>query len=254
MVYIRKELENELTANPNRYFELKAYCNEFSDIGEIPILVAMLSILIGYVSELEKGSIIFCAFLLSIIAICLPTPYKKCKFVFDNMDIKELEKIVEENISDENAENMIIGDYENMVNEIEELKQRWINKEIPLAEVSYFIEKLLDEVKEESSYKKISEYIRSLIIIDNNVEKSEALIFNSSIAFVPIVLTINSLILVQNKNEKLSYLYLGLTIILQISIGFIYFTIVKKHIGTHARERSFYEIMQEYMEKYSKKK
>lgn len=93
--YLKEELKKELEENPDRYYELKVYCNQFSDVGEIQILVAMLSVLIGYVSDFEKGSIIICIFLLSIISIYLPTPYKKCKFVFDNIDQHEIEEIMQ---------------------------------------------------------------------------------------------------------------------------------------------------------------
>lgn len=69
---IKKELEE----NPDRYYELKVYCNQFADIGEIQVLVGMLSVLIGYVSKFEQASIILSILLLSIIAIYLPAPYK----------------------------------------------------------------------------------------------------------------------------------------------------------------------------------
>ena len=92
--YLRKELKKELKKGPERYYELKVYCNQLADIGEIQILIGMLSVLIGYVTKFEQGSIFLIIFMLSIITIYLPIPYKKCKFVLDNMAKHELKKIM----------------------------------------------------------------------------------------------------------------------------------------------------------------
>lgn len=124
--YLKEELKKELEENPDRYYELKVYCNQFADIGEIQVLVGMLSVLIGYVSKFEQASFILSILLLSIIAIYLPAPYKKCKFVLDNIEQHELEKImnkreiVSENDMDKRDEKEHIID---MIERIEGLKK-----------------------------------------------------------------------------------------------------------------------------------
>ncbi len=248
--YLKEELKKELEEGPERYYELKVYCNQFSDVGDMQVLVAMLSVLIGYVSDFEKGSIIICVLLLSIISIYLPTPYKKCKFVLDNMEQCELEEImvkrekVSENNMDERNEKEHIND---MIGRIEELKQNWLKKKISLIELGEKAEALVEELKRETDYSKVKGYVENIIILDKNVENSKAMISNTTLAFVAVMLTINSLFLAKNEIEILSYIYFGVAFLFMVGIIVIFCFTKKKHIGKYAREKSFYEILEKYM-------
>lgn len=249
--YLKEELKKELEEGPERYYELKVYCNQFSDVGDIQVLVAMLSVLIGYVSDFDKGSIIICVLLLSTISIYLPIPYKKCKFVLDNIEQCELEEImlkkekVSGNDKDERNEKEHIND---MIGRIEELKQTWLKKKISLIELGEKAEALVEELKREADYSKVKEYVENIIILDKNVEKSKAMISNTTLAFVAVMLTINSLFLAKNEIEILSYIYLGVTFLLMAGIIVIFCSAMKKHIGKYSREKSFYEILERYMD------
>lgn len=249
--YLKEELKKELEEGPERYYELKVYCNQFSDVGEIQVLVAMLSVLIGYVSGFEKGSLIICVLLLSIMSIYLPTPYKKCKFVLDNIEQCELEEImvkremVSENNMDEANEKEHIND---MIGRIEELKQNWLKKKISLIELGEKAGALVEELKRETDYNKVKEYVENIIILDKNVENSKAMISNTTLAFVAAMLTINSLFLAKNEIEILSYIYLGVAFLFMVGIIVIFYSTMKNYIGKYAREKSFYEILEKYMD------
>ena len=249
--YLKEELKKELEEGPERYYELKVYCNQFSDVGEIQVLVAMLSVLIGYVSDFEKGSLIICVLLLSIMSIYLPTPYKKCKFVLDNIEQCELEEImvkremVSENNMDEANEKEHIND---MIRRIEELKQNWLKKKISLIELGEKAGALVEELKRETDYNKVKEYVENIIILDKNVENSKAMISNTTLAFVAAMLTINSLFLAKNEIEILSYIYLGVAFLFMVGIIVIFYSTMKNYIGKYAREKSFYEILEKYMD------
>ena len=249
--YLKEELKKELEEGPERYYELKVYCNQFSDVGDIQVLVAMLSVLIGYVSDFDKGSIIICVLLLSTISIYLPIPYKKCKFVLDNIEQCELEEImlkkekVSGNDKDERNEKEHIND---MIGRIEELKRTWLKKKISLIELGEKAEALVEELKREADYSKVKGYVENIIILDKNVEKSKAMISNTTLAFVAVMLTINSLFLAKNEIEILSYIYLGVTFLLMAGIIVIFCSAMKKHIGKYSREKNFYEILERYMD------
>lgn len=249
--YLKEELIKELEEGPERYYELKVYCNQFSDVGDIQVLVAMLSVLIGYVSDFDKGSIIICVLLLSIISIYLPIPYKKCKFVLDNIEQCELEEImvkkekVSGNDKDERNEKEHIND---MIGRIEELKQTWLKKKISLIELGEKAEALVEELKRETDYSKVKRYVENILILDKNVENSKAIISNTTLAFVAVMLTINSLFLAKNEIQILSYIYLGVTFLLMAGIIVIFCSAMKKHIGKYSREKSFYEILERYMD------
>lgn len=249
--YLKEELKKELEEGPERYYELKVYCNQFSDVGDIQVLVAMLSVLIGYVSDFDKGSIIICVLLLSIISIYLPIPYKKCKFVLDNIEQCELEEImvkkekVSRNDKDERNEKEHIND---MIGRIEELKQTWLKKKISLIELGEKAEALVEELKRETDYSKVKGYVENIIILDQNVENSKAMISNTTLAFVAVMLTINSLFLAKNEIEILSYIYFGVAFLFMVGIILVFCFTIKKHIGKYAREKSFYEILEKYMD------
>lgn len=246
--YLKEELKKELEENPDRYYELKVYCNQFSDVGEIQILVAMLSVLIGYVSDFEKGSIIICIFLLSIISIYLPTPYKKCKFVFDNIDQHEIEEIMQkkEMVSENNRDKK--ENTNDLISKIDKLKQEWLQKKISLIELGEYVETLVNELKNEEDYCKVKGYVQNVIILDKNVENSNSWISNISLTFVTVMLTINSLILAQSEIKILSYICLGMALLFMIGIIVIFGFTMKKHMGNYAREKSFYEILYKYMD------
>ena len=245
--YLKEELKKELEEGPERYYELKVYCNQLSDVGDIQVLVAMLSVLIGYVSDFDKGSIIICVLLLSIISIYLPIPYKKCKFVLDNIKQCELEEImvkkekVSENDKDQRNEKEHIND---MIGRIEELKQNWLKKKISLIELGEKAEALVEELKRETDYSKVKKYVENILILDKNVENSKAIISNTTLAFVAVMLTINSLFLAKNEIQILSYIYLGVTFLLMAGIIVIFCSAMKKHIGKYSREKTFYEILE----------
>ena len=249
--YLKEELKKELEENPDRYYELKVYCNQFADIGEIQVLVGMLSVLIGYVSKFEQASIILSILLLSIISIYLPAPYKKCKFVLDNIEQHELEKImnkreiVSENDMDKRDEKEHIID---MIERIEGLKKKWLQKKVSLIELGANVEKFVDELKKETYYSKVKEYVENAIILDKNIENSESMISNTSMAFVTVMLTINALFLAKNEIEILLYIYLGVAFLFMVGIIVIFYSAMKKYLGKYAREKSFYEILKKHMD------
>ena len=249
--YLKEELKKELEENPDRYYELKVYCNQFADIGEIQVLVGMLSVLIGYVSKFEQASFILSILLLSIIAIYLPAPYKKCKFVLDNIEQHELEKImnkreiVSENDMDKRDEKEHIID---MIERIEGLKKKWLQKKVSLIELGANVETLVDELKKETYYSKVKEYVENAIILDKNIENSESMILNTSMAFVTVMLTINALFLAKNEIEILSYIYLRVAFLFMVGIIVIFCSAMKKYLGKYAREKGFYEILKKHMD------
>ena len=249
--YLKEELKKELEEGPERYYELKVYCNQFSDVGDIQVLVAMLSVLIGYVSDFDKGSIIICVLLLSMISIYLPIPYKKCKFVLDNIEQCELKEIMvkKENVSGNDKDERNEKEHINhMIGRIEELKQIWLKKKISLIELGEKAEMLVEELKRETDYSKVKGYVENIIILDQNAENSKAMISNTTLAFVAAMLTINSLFLAKNEIEILSYIYLGVAFLFMVGIIVIFYSTMKKYTGKYAREKSFYEILGKYMD------
>lgn len=198
-----------------------------------------------------EASIILSILLLSIIAIYLPAPYKKCKFVLDNIEQHELEKImnkreiVSENDMDKRDEKEHIID---MIERIEGLKKKWLQKKVSLIELGANVETLVDELKKETYYSKVKEYVENAIILDKNIENSESMISNTSMAFVTVMLTINALFLAKNEIEILLYIYLGVAFLFMVGIIVIFYSAMKKYLGKYAREKSFYEILKKHMD------
>ena len=135
-----------------------------------------------------------------------------------------------------------------MIGRIEELKQNWLKKKISLIELGEKAEALVEELKREMDYSKMKGYVENIIILDKNVENSKAIISNTTLAFVAVMLTINSLFLAKNEIQILSYIYLGVTFLLMAGIIVIFCSAMKKHIGKYSREKTFYEILERYMD------
>lgn len=242
--YIKRELEKELKEDlaGYRYFELKVYCNELSNIDDLSIMIAVLSVFMG-ISDTEKN-IIWVIVMLAIIAIFAVYPFKKCKFVLDNMTVQEVEKIMAKQDNLDKQDNI-----NDLIEKIEDLKQKWLNKEVSLLEVGDASLVLVNKLKEEPDYYKVKKYIENKLLLDKNIVASETLITNTTLTFIPILITINSLFLKLNEGVTWVYniLYMGIALLILIGAGILCYSIIKKHIGKYAREKSFYEIVKNTM-------
>lgn len=234
--YLKEELEKELKENPDRYLEIKAYCDELSDVTDISILIAVLSTLIE-ISEIKIYIVT-----LAIVAIYAVIPYKKCKFVLDNIKEQELEKIMDKQDNLNKQENI-----DDLIEKVNVLKQKWLNKEVSLFELGDDIRLLVENMKMKPDYWKIKMYIENKLVLDKNISESENLITNVSLTFISILIATNSLFLNQIEGTW-TYMYMIVALLALIGIIILCCLVIKKHIGKYAREKSFYEIVRNAME------
>lgn len=132
---------------------------------------------------------------------------------------------------------------EQMVAEIDKVKTKWLKKEIKLTNLTDELDHVICRFKQQQHYTGLVKYIENVVLLDGNVENSTSIIGNTCLSLVPILLSINASVLALNEDKAMAIVFALISIIFSIGLGFIAFSILKKHAGKYAREKSFYEIL-----------
>lgn len=132
---------------------------------------------------------------------------------------------------------------EEMDEQINVLKERWLKKKISLFELTNKIEGLLFELRKQEDYHKLKKHIENIVILDQNIESSTSVIANTSMTFIPILFSINSVFWISKENNVVSIVFMVIMILMSIGLSCIVIPVLKKHSGNYAREKGFYEVL-----------
>jgi hypothetical protein len=132
---------------------------------------------------------------------------------------------------------------EQMIAEVDKIKERWLKKEILFINLTKELEDVTGTFKKASNYVRLKDYFENVILLDKNVESSETVILNVTLALIPLVLSVINSVVAFTGNRLLTIWSVISSI--GLSAGFLVIAIsrLKKHAGTYAREKSFYEIL-----------
>jgi hypothetical protein len=128
-----------------------------------------------------------------------------------------------------------------MENKIDNVKKKWLNKEIELIDLPGKLEHVISTFREDQNYVDFKNYIGNKIFLDENVEKSTEVITGIMSPFVSIIISIISLFISLYKFQPILIGYAVVVIIIYIGFSCIVFPILKKHMGKYARIKSFYQ-------------
>lgn len=133
--------------------------------------------------------------------------------------------------------------FEQMIAEVDKIKERWLKKEILFINLTKELEDVTSTFKKASNYVRLKDYFENVILLDKNVESSETVILNVTLALIPLVLSVINSVVAFTGNRLLTIWSVISSI--GLSAGFLVIAIsrLKKHAGTYAREKSFYEIL-----------
>lgn len=138
-----------------------------------------------------------------------------------------------------------------MVEQLEEIKKKWLKKEIKLLDLPEKLEELASKFKMNPNYEHLKNYIDIKVLLDKNNENSYKLLATTIISLSTLIVSITSAILalitvqllLDDIFMKQLYFIILLSVIfanLVISIG----TFIKHAWGKgkYAREKTFYEM------------
>lgn len=133
--------------------------------------------------------------------------------------------------------------FEQMIAEVDKIKERWLKKEILFINLTKELEDVISTFRKESNYVRLKGYFENVILLDKNVESSETVILNVTLALIPLVLSVINSVVAFTGNRLLTIWSVISSI--GLSAGFLVIAIsrLKKHAGVYAREKSFYEIL-----------
>lgn len=128
--------------------------------------------------------------------------------------------------------------------ELEEIKTRWLRKEISINELTHLILQYKNRSMSDIGKAEELQIIKNKLLLDSNVEASTDKLCTISLAFIPIMISYIALftsLIKQNNYEK--YIWLVIVILLTIGLALIVFPVLKKHSGKYSREKTFYQIV-----------
>lgn len=132
---------------------------------------------------------------------------------------------------------------EQMVVEVDKIKDRWLKKEIQLIDLNKELKNVTGTFKQEQNYVYLKNYIENVILLDGNVESSTTAIANIMWVLVPILLSVNVSILAMTENKDMAIPFAIISLVMSVGLMIMAGSIFKKHMGKYAREKSFYEIL-----------
>lgn len=130
--------------------------------------------------------------------------------------------------------------------ELEEIKGRWLKKEISLDQLTHELIKYNKIKIGLQSKKEVISVIKNKILFDANVKSSHEKITRIALAFVPIMISYIAFSLSIFEQDILATtMYAGIVILLTIGLCCIVFPVLNKHTGKYCREKTFYQIVLE---------
>ena len=133
-----------------------------------------------------------------------------------------------------------------------DLKEKWLNHELDLAELAVKAQKLVRETKEKNpKFENWREYLRVKCLVDEKVKNTEAVFISVASLFVS---TLSCFFSVSSDNTQLWYVVgIGFVCIL-ILLGTILIGlgVKKSYSKNYPRERAFYELLLRYADEASK--
>ena len=128
-------------------------------------------------------------------------------------------------------------------NELEEIKERWLKKEITLDELTHELISYNKSDKDLASKKEVLNLINNKLILDTNVEASHEKLINISLAFIPIMISYIAFFMsIFEMDKLLTAGYSVAVLLLTTGLTIIIAPVFKKHSGKYCREKSFYQI------------
>lgn len=138
-----------------------------------------------------------------------------------------------------------------MVDEIDALKKDWLKKQNNRKSLEVLSAELYNEIltiKDEKNIGELKFYLQSKVKLDCNVETSTSILKEIGNLLVTSMVSLTTFVLsfIVSENAKLpQWASIGFACVGLLSfIGLVIMgiSITKKHMGTYAREKSFYEL------------
>ncbi|KAF5049248.1 hypothetical protein DSECCO2_441740 [anaerobic digester metagenome] len=132
---------------------------------------------------------------------------------------------------------------EQMVVEVNKVKEKWLEKKIQLIDLTKEIEDVIRDFKQEQNYVHLKNYIENVILLDKNVKSSATVIANVMWVLVPIFLSVNASVLTLTDNKHMAIWFAVISLVMSVGLVIVACSILRKNTGKYAREKSFYEIL-----------
>ncbi len=132
---------------------------------------------------------------------------------------------------------------EQMLVEIDKVKELWLSKGIKLVYLTGELEKVLKDFRQEKNYNLLKGYIETKILLDKNMENSNNILVNTGISLISILLAICSVSLNLSGRSGLAVAFSILSLFILIVAMILLSPVIKKYRGNYAKEKSFYEIL-----------
>lgn len=154
------------------------------------------------------------------------------------MEEKKMQPIIEQTVTERRELTV-----EQMLVEVDKVKERWLKKEIKPAYLISELEQVLESFQQEKNYHLLKEYIEVKLLLDKNEEDSNRDLASIGFLLISFATLLEVYSISFSERSGIAILFSILSVFLIIGSIVVHLPFGKKYIGHYKREKSFYEVL-----------